>query len=278
MQLRNYQQKLIEYLRLSGDGRLKLAADVFELLDGSHDLGERYFGGIRCSFANKGAIKNLMELVKLHAIAKNALNPKTARDFIRFEFDPKVSSGEWAFLSAMSRVNDVLKRSASDLIVFLDEAETTLHPRLQRQLVRNMLWFFRNFAGGRKVHLIFASHSPVLLSDIPMGNVTFLKRKDKTDNANLPGVEVVSVINPRLGFTDTFGANIFDLYNLSFFMKEGTVGAFAADKMESILKDDNTAKEERLQLLRLVGDPFLRGYYADELRELGVLEDNDGDA
>ena len=111
-----------------------------------------------------------------------------------------------------------------------------------------------------------------------MGNVTFLKRKDKTDNANLPETEVVSVINPRLGFTDTFGANIFDLYNLSFFMREGTVGAFAADKMESILKDDNTAKEERLQLLRLVGDPFLRGYYADELRELGVLEDNDGDS
>lgn len=267
----HYPQKLIAFLRSGNDSRYKAAADAFDELLKLQTSGEAVADATRCNFIEKDRFAKLLKLVQLHALAKSALKTDETRDFIRFEVDPKASSGEWAFLSMLSRLYALIGKTQGSLLLFMDEAETTLHPKLQRNLVKNILWFLSNFAPGRSVHVIFASHSPVLLSDIPVSNVTFLRRPDDEVGAT-PRSETVSVLKPRLGFTDTFGANIFDLYNLSFFMDEGTVGAFASDKMRRILGEENVEEKERLQIANMVGDPFLRGYYEDELQELEILK------
>lgn len=272
----HYPRKLVDFLRSGNEPMYTAAANAFDKLLELQTSCEALAGATRCNFSERDRFAMLLELVRLHALAKSALKTKEPRDFIRFEVDPKASSGEWAFLSMLARLYAVIGKTSGSLLLFMDEAETTLHPRLQRNLVKNVLWFMRNFAPGRHVHVIFASHSPVLLSDIPMRNVTFLQRRIDKEGM-MPRSEAVSVLNRRLGFIDTFGANIFDLYNLSFFMKEGTIGAFAADKMKRILgEDEEVEPRERLQLASLVGDPFLRGYYEDELRELGTLKEQDG--
>lgn len=171
-----------------------------------------------------------------------------------------MSSGELSFLSMMGRIrymeeNDDGEDVANEnIVVLLDEAETTLHPEWQRKLVYCMLRFFGTFMSEYNAHLVFASHSPLILSDIPIGNVCFLG-----DNSEAPK------------HTNTFGANIFDLYRSSFFLREGPMGAFAADKIDKLLGKLKDARqnggsatiEEKSpdgMLAKLVGDPFIGKY------------------
>ena len=84
-----------------------------------------------------------------------------------------MSSGEMAYWTLFARLYDVFrnkmpKNDRRDILLFLDEAETTLHPVWQQQLVRNVIWFLEKFvnektrgdATMRRVHVIFATHSP----------------------------------------------------------------------------------------------------------------------
>ena len=65
---------------------------------------------------------------------------------------------------------------------------------------------------------------------------------------------------------NTFASNIFDLYRDSFFMQNGTMGAFAKSKVDALLtkvnsmseKDSNVKiTEDDLRLAYLIGDPFI---------------------
>ena len=102
------------------------------------------------------------------------------------------------------------------------------------------------------MQIIFGSHSPMLLSDIPKDNVVFLGDKEKV-------VEMRSIYN-------TFGANIFDLIRLPFFLKQGPVGEFASMKVNALLAE--LAKGENMlprdsdnaKLANLVGDLFIGKY------------------
>ena len=168
-------------------------------------------------------------------------------DYLFLEFDPRLSAGEMSYLQLFSRVYSYFgsiefgrkvkdeepwrfkdlpplcdaRLYQYDVLLFMDEVETTLHPRLQAKLVRNLLLFFQLMLGNYRVHLVLATHSPILLSDIPKSHVLFLKA-DKSI--------------PDCYIRNTFAANVFDLYNESFFMTEGTVGAFAAEKVNRLLK------------------------------------------
>lgn len=177
---------------------------------------------------------------------------KGKEDFLLFSEYPKVSSGEWAFIAMMSRLFRSVRGSGQRFVVFMDEAETTLHPEYQRQLVKNMILFFEAFLPGVRIHVIFASHSPILLSDIPIGNVQFLDARPKS-------------------MANTFGCNIFDLYHIPFGMRDGAVGQFAADKIEGVLSHIRTVADrdgkrvvfsrEEKAVIELTGDMFLRDYF-----------------
>lgn len=185
---------------------------------------------------------------------------KGKEDFLLFSEHPKVSSGEWAFITMMSRLFYSIRDSGRRFVIFMDEAETTLHPEYQRQLVKNMILFFEAFTPEVKIHVIFASHSPILLSDIPLGNVQFLGGGPKST-------------------TNTFGSNIFDLYHIPFGMRDGAVGQFAADKIETVLShirkvaDRNGervvfSKDEK-DVIELTGDMFLRDYFSRYMKPRG---------
>lgn len=195
-------------------------------------------------------------------------------DFLDFEIEHQPSSGEMSFLSIWGRLYDLVTdgkrlRNASHLVVFLDELEVTLHPIWQRQLVRDMIWFFETFAPTLKVHLIFASHSPILLSDIPKSHVVFLAKKSGS-------ISFQGMLN------DTFGANIFELYSESFALEQGPVGAFAAGKIEGILKKlaaevesglpnpvEKVFNLEERETIASIGDPIVRRYVMSYVRKMG---------
>ena len=196
-----------------------------------------------------------------------------------------MSSGERAYLSMFGRMDEYIgtrpmhgRKMIKNWILFLDEAETALHPAWQRQLVENVIWYVETFTRNLSVHVIFASHSPTLLSDIPKGNVVHLTRGDK--DALLGSLEM-----------QTFGANIFDLYRLAFDQTNGPMGAFAKRKIDKALKKiaelvaerrlsynlNNVDNGNRLRLddeteatLKLIGDPLI-DRYLKSLHEGGLL-------
>lgn len=181
------------------------------------------------------------------------------------------SSGELAYWNMFSRIYDViplecragevLKGSAfRHLLVFLDEAETTMHPEWQRAIVRNLIWFFERFTVGLKVHVVFSTHSPIILSDVPKGNVSYLF---KTRMSPLGGAlcDAATMRTNSEALHNTFGANIYDLYRLSFSLQEGTIGAFATQKISSWLPHATEPRTENEDdPVDLVGDDAIRRY------------------
>ena len=192
-----------------------------------------------------------------------------------------MASGEMAYWTLFARIYDALesmkeKKNGRDILLFLDEAETTLHPEWQRHLVRNVIWFWEKYADGRHVHIIFATHSPMILSDIPKDNVVILGDARQTrieEYGNCAGNKQMALD----GLVNTFGANIFELYRLAFNQSNGTTGEFATNTIKDALGKvaevvasrvkcsgtDNVPKgldEDTKQVLSQIGDPLIRKY------------------
>lgn len=182
-------------------------------------------------------------------------------DFLSFG-NAVMSSGERAFLSLMGRLDECIGDDADikenglrcdrkNLLLFLDEAETTLHPEWQRSLVKNVIWYIERLTVGRRVHVIFATHSPTLLSDVPSGNVVVLPRRGDTRN------------ECHLTDIQTFGLNVFDLYRGLFNTHDGMMGHFAKDKINDLLRKvdkRSMLSEDDRRIIDLVGDSLIRDF------------------
>ena len=93
--------------------------------------------------------------------------------------------------------------SANNAVIMLDEAEVSFHPEWQRKYFNAFLKFIKKniCEHGTHVQLILATHSPIILSDIPKQNTVFLKKDKLTQNTIYVEGE------------ETFAANIFSLYH-----------------------------------------------------------------
>lgn len=183
-------------------------------------------------------------------------------DFLSFSVYEDLSSGEYAYVGLWARLYDALceRRAGQNILMFLDEAETTLHPEWQRRLVHNMIWFCQYVLRGKRIHYIFASHSPVLLSDLPSGNVCFLQRDAEKCCC-------VADCNQRSG--NTFGANIFDLYADFFDLKAGPVGEFALAKLNEANDFLSKGEGEKIEkgLIDIIGEPVVKRYFEMRMGE-----------
>ena len=164
-------------------------------------------------------------------------------------------------------------KSNQKFIFLLDEMDLGLHPNWQKRLIKDMLFFIKEYF-NHPIQLILTSHSPFLLSDLPKENVIFLKK----------GKQVDVDINP-------FGANIHTLLSHGFFMEGGLMGEFAKGKIEEIKKfyDENKdlkkeyinfnaqkidykVKKERFNHIQsIIGEPFLKTIIKNYLDELDIL-------
>lgn len=206
---------------------------IHKTINNSHKNWE-----IECDFSSFNEIKDkLLDLVFKY----NKFNFK--KEYIFWDFMPQISSGEMSFLTIYSRIYDCITNNVKDkkeFILFLDEVETTLHPEWQRKLVSQIITFLEKFAKNKKVHVIFASHSPILLSDIPDSNVVFLKKE--SGYAQVAKHESIG---------KTFGSNIYTLYKKSFFLDNGLMGNFSTEKLRIIFAELNNAIKLREEIYEL---------------------------
>lgn len=184
-----------------------------------------------------------------------------------------LSSGELEFLNLFSRLYDVFTPKADNVdipqIIILDESEIGLHPAWQLEYVSFIIDFFDGLRKAniltKPVQIIMATHSPIMLSDIPK-SCTVCLTKDHTVTK---------------GQKETFGNNVFELYRHSFMMTNGLVGKFAQEKIHNLNNDiDSEIKKKEgdcnysisdekmlnLQIqVDMIGDIGLKTYLQDKL-------------
>lgn len=212
----------------------------------------------------------VLKIVEEKDIIKEVFNnyqkAKSIVDFLIFDFDPYPSSGELSEFILYSRLYSFLNTVANgeSIILFLDEIESTLHPKLQQQLMQNTIDFLQIALTGRDniVHIMFASHSPILLSDIPASNVILLEKQAGNTISDIQ----------KASFS-TFGANIYTLYKNSFFLRETLMGDFAKKQIDKLLNNidnySNLSNEEKQKLdyiVSLVGEPILKKLILDRYK------------
>ena len=99
------------------------------------------------------------------------------------------------------------------------------------------------------VQLIIATHSPIILSDIPRGHVLYLENDEQ-------------VIHMKQQKIRTFGNNIHTLFRDAFFLSKGTMGSFAERKINEIAQSLQGFKEQVPEdiynIVEEIGDDVIR--------------------
>ncbi|MBK0403057.1 AAA family ATPase [Adhaeribacter sp. BT258] len=190
-----------------------------------------------------------------------------------------LSSGEKALLNIYSRFYSLIdnqrfnnRQLKKDVVIMIDEGENFLHPNWQRQFIKILLDFIpliyssANIKDKRTIHIILASNSPLIASDIPSTNLVFLKR-----SWNNLETEVQDSLEEK---KQTFASNIHTLLSDSFFMNQGTIGDFAKSKINWVIEQLNGDFKEIDHnqniietIINLIGEPLIKAKLISMLRD-----------
>ncbi len=181
-----------------------------------------------------------------------------------------LSSGEQEFLNLFSRIYDAFylkkikfkDRQQIPRLIMLDEAEIGFHPDWQRKYLNLVIEFLDKLKEIDPqlpdFQIIISTHSPILLSDIPKCCTNYLKQG--------PDGKTINVSKEEIG--ETFAANVFDLYRMSFFMKNGLVGEFSRKKIQELnSKISKRRKKGIINEINMIGDERIQEYLMDKYQK-----------
>ena len=195
----------------------------------------------------------------------------------------ELASGERALLNFFSWIYFVPKFTQimreekkesvlnKNILLLIDEIDLYCHPLWQQKMLAFLIDELKNQYSDKKVQIIFTTHSPIILSDIPRSNVIFLKREN----------DRCKIDDNRL-HSETFGANIYKLFNNAFFLgQKGQIGEFSRNKIQVIINKispkldpeegavyHEISKKEAAELEKeivLIGEPIIRNKLYDML-------------
>lgn len=174
----------------------------------------------------------------------------------------RMSSGERQFIYTMStfvyHIKNILSIQQSNRVryrsinLILDEVELCFHPEYQRLFVDNLVRTIQRLKLNThcSFNIIIATHSPFVLSDIPMCNILHLKN---------------GVVQSKEQFKNPFGANINDILYQSFFLENGFIGEYARKKILKVvgllnkpLESISDQKENIRETISYVGEPLIQ--------------------
>ncbi|WP_323590326.1 AAA family ATPase [Aliarcobacter butzleri] len=212
-----------------------------------------------------------------------------------------LSNGERELLNISLDILFAMKNSANygkNQVYILDEADAFLHPNWSKSLISKIIQIYTNYKkyinNSTKLHLLFSSHSPFLLSNLPKENVIFLEKyKENDDEVKKDNQKEGNCKNVSKDIElKTFGANIHTLLSDGFFMSDGLMGEFAKSKIEEIkkfyeliqkLQNKGKIKKELWKksyekrktrfgnIQKIIGEPFLQTIIKNYLDELEIL-------
>ena len=157
------------------------------------------------------------------------------------------STGELVLLFYIKKLQDINKKE-DNLILLIDECELFLHPEWQKKFIYLLSDLFKH--NNYKRQIILSSHSSFILSDLPKENIIFLEK----------GKQVYPFDDGK----QTFGANIHTLLSHGFFMKNGLMGEFAKDKIDTAIKylNQKVLTNDELDycenIISIIGEPIIK--------------------
>lgn len=157
---------------------------------------------------------------------------------------------------------------------YIDEPEDSLHPEwcrnffydymnaykvVKKYLIEiNKIYEDERHNSEKRYNLIFATHSPFLLSDLTNDHVIYLEKENGKTKEIYSEKEI-------------FAGNIGEMYNTSFFM-QNTIGEFARSKIMEIINTINNnekVSEDILSnwklLVSKIGDDLLKNLLTDKI-------------
>lgn len=167
-----------------------------------------------------------------------------------------LSSGETSLLNIFSRLysSKCKKESKNEVALFLlDEIDVTLHPEWQRNIINELLKFIKYTFKDKYIQVIMTTHSPIMLSDVPKQNVVYISSNNAREEYKKQ--------------PETFGSNIFKLYNNAFFLDNGAIGQLAKEKLEKLLEEilaGNGNENDIQKRINMIGDDFLKKQFQSQ--------------
>ncbi|WP_288446091.1 hypothetical protein [uncultured Chryseobacterium sp.] len=156
--------------------------------------------------------------------------------------------------------------------IIFDEIELYAHPDFQRKFINDLLTALNSIENlYQNLNLLFITHSPFILSDIPKQNVLFLEvdENGKSRPSSYKG-------------DNTFGENVHQMLTDAFFITD-TKGAFVKNEIQKFLQyyeknKDETDKPEDFDIqiewyhkfITLIGEDYIRAILYNHLDELQV--------
>lgn len=181
-----------------------------------------------------------------------------------------LSSGEQQFIHSMQSIiyhlnnlNSAFQTLAgpqrltfSHVNIILDEIELYFHPEFQRRYIQELLVLIRSMEITNicAINIIFLTHSPFILSDIPKSNILKLKGG-----------------RPITQMGNTFAGNIHTMLSDSFFMRS-TMGEFARGQCREIIEFYDLIREAKNEEL-----PQYRTTYLSNRKHFYFLLENIGE-
>lgn len=164
-------------------------------------------------------------------------------------------------LDSIKNSTDTEKISYGYINVILEEIELYFHPEYQRTFVNRLLEGIKklNLENIKGINLIFVTHSPFILSDIPNSNIMYLKINSEGKSENIEDKK------------KSFASNIHHLLGDRFFLENVSIGELARNKIDEILsfikKKRNKDIEYYYGLINLIDEPILKNKLTEMLFE-----------
>lgn len=268
-------EKLLAEVKKIGSSTYEMLADAYEEIQ-EYDKILGRTGEIR---SITDTYQNFMKLIKKSVFERKYSFVLKYIDIQGIE----LASGERALMNFFSWIYFVPKFTQimreekqesmlhKNILLLIDEIDLYCHPLWQQKMLAFLIDELKNQYSDKKVQIIFTTHSPIILSDIPRSNVIFLKREN----------DRCKIDDNRL-HSETFGANIYKLFNNAFFLgQKGQIGEFSRNKIQAIINkispkldpEEGTvyheiSKKEVAELEKeivLIGEPIIRNKLYDML-------------
>lgn len=185
--------------------------------------------------------------------------------FISMEW-MNVSSGEKGFLDIFSRLEvakQQLPETKDTIILCIDEGEMGFHPSWQIKY----LWFLRQYLTKSfkdyRLQLLLATHSPLVLSDLPKERVHLFKR------TTVEG----KTVRQKVTTFGTLAQNVSVLLTQDFFLENTLIGELAKEYIDSIIKRMRSSENSRSLIddnnlasdIELIDEPVIKKLLLNEL-------------
>jgi len=225
--------------------------ETWELFERAKDFSlniEKISNVFKATITIVGTLETVKNKGEEDSIAERSFvdNPNNYK--IKGGDDIYLSSGQKSIMDMYSRIYFILRKlnfvnnsnntenaynneNQQTVYIFLDEPETSFHPEWQRRFVWKFIDFLNNtLKDNIKAHVFIASHSPLLISDIPREHIIFLKKEQKVESDKI-GKNIKQITDYK-ELPQTFASNVTDILANGFFLDNGLIGEYAKRLIE----------------------------------------------